>query len=38
VLDDKFLDDGSQTAGAHFGAGKGEEYFGGVIHIYTVKP
>jgi hypothetical protein len=38
VLDDKFSDDGSQTARAHFGAGEGEEYFSGVINIYTVEP
>jgi hypothetical protein len=38
VLDDNFPDDGSQTAGAHFSAGEGEEYFGGVININTVEP
>jgi hypothetical protein len=38
VLDNKFPDDGSQTARAHFGAGEGEEYFGWVINIYTVEP
>jgi hypothetical protein len=38
MLDDKFSDDGSQTALAHFGAGEGEEYFGWVFNIYTVEP
>jgi hypothetical protein len=38
MSDDKFPNDGSQTARAHFGAGEGEEYLSWVINIYTVEP
>jgi hypothetical protein len=38
VLNDNFQMIAARAAGAHFGAGEGDEYFDGIIDIYTVEP